>query len=147
LHRTVKEVTDDIEHLRFNTAISHLMVLTNRLSDEPAVPKAAVESLVLLLAPLAPHIAEELWQRLGHPKSLTREPWPSYDAKALEQSEVLMVVQVNGKVRAHVTVSAQADEDQLTQAVLADARINKFVNGQTIRQIIIVPKRLVNIVV
>ncbi|MDP3704224.1 MAG: class I tRNA ligase family protein, partial [Candidatus Omnitrophota bacterium] len=147
LHRTIKAVTDDLERLRFNTAISQLMVLTNGLADVKPLPNAAVESLILLLSPLAPHIAEELWQRLGHTKSLAREPWPRYDAKALEQSEVLMVVQVNGKVRARITVPTETSDDALRQTVLAHEQVKKFLDGQTVKQFIVVPKRLVNIVI
>jgi leucyl-tRNA synthetase len=147
LHQTIKEVSEDLEHLRFNTAISHLMVLTNRLSDDTAVSKTAVEQLVLLLSPLAPHIAEELWQRLGHSESLAFERWPAYDPKLLERSEVLMVVQVNGKVRARITVPSAVSDETLKQTVLAHEQVKRFLNGQTVKQFIIVPKRLVNIVV
>ncbi|MBI4323075.1 MAG: class I tRNA ligase family protein, partial [Candidatus Omnitrophica bacterium] len=146
-HRTIREVTDDVDRLRFNTAISHLMVFLNRLADEPVLPTRAVEVLVLLLAPLAPHIAEELWQRLGHSQSLAAEPWPGYDPSVLEDAQVLWVVQVNGKVRARITVSAQADDDALKQTVLANEQVKRYVDGQTIKQFIVVPKRLVNIVV
>jgi leucyl-tRNA synthetase len=100
-----------------------------------------------LLAPFAPHLCEELWGRLGHGESLAREPWPSFDPAALEQAEILMVVQVNGKVRARLTVSAKATEDELRAAILGHERVKKFVDGQAIKQFIVVPKRLVNIVV
>lgn len=146
-HRTIREVTDDVDRLRFNTAISHLMVFLNRLADEPVVSRRAVEVLVLLLAPLAPHIAEELWQRLGHSRSLAYEPWPVYDPSVLEDAQVLWIVQVNGKVRARITVSAQTDDDALKQTVLANEQVKRYVDGQTIKQFIVVPKRLVNIVV
>ena len=102
---------------------------------------------MLLLAPLAPHLCEELWQKLGHSKSLAYEPWPRYDPNALEVAEVLMVVQVNGKVRARLTVPSAVSDDALRQTVLADERVKKFLNGQTVKQVIVVPKRLVNIVV
>ncbi len=147
LHQTIKAVSDDMEHLRFNTAISQLMVLTNRLTSESSIPRAAVEALVLMVAPLAPHLGEELWQRLGHAKSLTHEPWPAYDPRVLHVFEVQLVVQVNGKVRARVTVPSEATESQIQQAVLADASVKKFVDGQTVKQCIVVPKRLVNIVI
>jgi len=124
-----------------------LMVLLNRLADESAVPKQAVETLVLLVSPLAPHLAEELWSRLGHKNSLTYESWPSYDAAALQQANVLMVVQVNGKVRARLTMPADISEAQLKATVLADEAVKRHLNGQPIKQFIVVPKRLVNIVV
>ncbi|MBI3087851.1 MAG: leucine--tRNA ligase [Candidatus Omnitrophica bacterium] len=147
MHQTIRDVTGDVEGLRFNTAISKLMVLLNRLADESAIPKPAIETFVLLLSPFAPHLAEELWNRLGHKDSLTYEPWPSHDAAVLQQANVLMVVQVNGKVRARLTLPAGVSEEQLKAAVLADEAVKRHLNGQPIKQFIVVPKRLVNIVV
>ncbi|MBI3321096.1 MAG: class I tRNA ligase family protein [Candidatus Omnitrophica bacterium] len=109
--------------------------------------RQAVEILVLLLSPFAPHLCEELWERLGHPNSLAHEPWPACDPSALEESTVLLVVQVNGKLRARITVPAEASEEQLRAAVLEHEQVKKFVNGRSIKQCIVVPKRLVNIVV
>ena len=134
------------------------MELLNAMYDEVDSPPAqspqpratlrdVFETLVLLLSPLAPHIAEELWQRLGHPQSLAFERWPGLDPKMLERSEVLMVVQVNGKVRARITVPSEVSDETLKETVLADGNVKKFVDGQTIKQFIVVPKRLVNIVV
>jgi len=164
LHATIKTVTEDIESLRLNTAISAMMILLNALEDAKSIPRAVAEALILLLSPFAPHLCEELWQRLGpheagrgvpsevegrlgHAQSLAEEPWPSYDLAVLVQTEVLWVVQVNGKVRARITLPAEATEERLRQVVLADDRIKKFVNGQPIKQVIIVPRRLINIVV
>jgi leucyl-tRNA synthetase len=147
IHATTKKVTEDLEALRFNTAISALMVLLNALEDVRPLPRPAAETFVRLLSPLAPHLGEELWSRLGHRESLAYEPWPAVDASALQQAEVVLVVQVNGKVRARVTVPTDAAEDQVKTAVLADAQVNKFVDGQTVKQVIVVPNRLVNIVV
>jgi len=160
LHDTIRRVTEDIEALRFNTALAAMMELLNAMSNEFTAPRPTAQSpqprasrrdvfeiLVLLLAPFAPHIAEELWQRLGHVKSLAHEPWPTYDPKVLQRSEVLMVVQVNGKVRARITVAAEATEAQLRETVLADSQVKKHLNGQPVKQFIVVPKRLVNIVV
>jgi len=147
LHATIKTVTEDIESLRLNTAISAMMILLNALEDEKPVPRSAIETLVLLLSPLAPHLSEELWSILGHAESLAHEPWPSYDSAALVQDEILWIVQVNGKVRARMTLPAEANEETLRAAILGDAQVKKFLDGQTIRQFIVVPKRLVNIVV
>ena len=155
-HETIQQVTEDIEHLHLNTAISAMMIFSNVLHDalqpstlnlEPRTIQPAFETLILLLSPFAPHLAEELWQRLGHPQSLAQEPWPSFDQAVLTQAEILWVVQVNGKVRARITLPVEATEERLRQVVLADDRIKKFVNGQPIKQFIVVPKRLVNIVV
>ncbi|MBI3010991.1 MAG: leucine--tRNA ligase [Candidatus Omnitrophica bacterium] len=151
LHETIKRVTEDIEHLRFNTAIAAMMELVNTMyetpSPEPRTLRAAFEALVLLLAPFAPHLCEELWARLGHRETLAKEPWPRWDPSVLTETEILLVVQVNGKVRARISVPAKISEEQLKQVVLAEAAVKKFVDGQAIKQFIMVPKRLVNIVV
>ena len=102
---------------------------------------------MLLLSPFAPHLGEELWERLGHRESLAHAAWPAFDPAALAASEIQLVVQVNGKVRARLTVPADATEAQLRTVALADPQVSKFVDGQPIKQFIVVPKRLVNIVV
>ena len=147
LHATIKKVTDDTQQLRFNTAISSMMVLLSALEDAKPLPKSTVETFVLLLAPYAPHVCEELWQRLGHRESLAHAPWPAFDAATLHEAEVTLVVQVNGKVRARIVVSAEIGEEQLKATVLSNEQVKKFVNGQPIKQMIVVPKRLINIVV
>ena len=146
LHAAIKSVTHDLEGLRFNTAISALMILLNTMEAAAPLPREAAETFLKLLAPLAPHIAEELWERLGHRTRLAQEPWPPFDPSALEVSEVELVVQVNGKVRARMTFPAAVTEAQVKAAVLADARVKKFMDGQPAKQVIVVPKRLVNIV-
>jgi leucyl-tRNA synthetase len=147
LHATIKSVTEDIEALRFNTAISAMMILLNALEDADPLPRSSIEPFVLLLSPFAPHIAEELWERLGHRESLAYAPWPIHDPQALVQAEILWIVQVNGKVRARLTLPAAATDSQLRESVLSDAQVKKFLNGQTVKQFIVVPNRLVNIVV
>ncbi len=160
LHDTIRRVTQDIETLRLNTAIAAMMELLNTLEDEVqstrkssaqspqprTTLRQAFETLVILLAPFAPHICEELWERLGHRERLSTVSWPSYDAGALETEEVILVVQVNGKVRARVTVPSASTEEELKARVLSDAAVKKFLDGQAIKQMVIVPKRLVNIV-
>ncbi len=147
LHQTIKEVTGDVEGLRFNTAISALMVLLTALEQAQPLPREAVETFVLLLSPLAPHIAEELWERLGHRDSLVHHPWPAYDAHALEQADVTLVVQINGKVRAKLTVPSSLGDEAVQQAVLADPQVARHLDGKIVKQVIVVPKKLVNIVV
>jgi leucyl-tRNA synthetase len=147
LHAAIKEVTGDVDALRFNTAISALMVLVNALTDAKPLPRRAVEALILLLAPLAPHLCEELWERLGHRESLADAAWPSFDPKVLEAAELILAVQINGKVRGRVTIPADASQEQLRAVVMADEQIKKFIDGQSIKQFIVVPKRLINIVV
>ena len=147
LHRTIREVTEDIEHLRLNTAIAQLMVCLNRLVGEAVLPRQAVETFVLLVAPFAPHLAEELWQRLGHRESLAYVSWPRHDPHALEQAQITWVVQINGKVRARLTLPAETSDKHLKAAVLADAQVKRYVDGQPMKQFIVVPRKLVNIVV
>jgi leucyl-tRNA synthetase len=147
VHAAIRKVTDDIEKLQFNTAISALMVLVNDLTKEPVRPRAAVETLLLLLAPFAPHLAEELWRRLGHPGTLAYEPWPEAEAKYLAKSESEIVVQVNGKVRGHVTVPAGAAQPVVEAAARALPAFAEWTTGKTVRKVIVVPDRLVNFVV
>ncbi|MBI2093607.1 MAG: leucine--tRNA ligase [Candidatus Omnitrophica bacterium] len=149
-HETVKRVTEDIESLRLNTAISAMMEFVNTLYDvqvEPQVLREAFETLVLLLSPFAPHLSEELWEKLGHTRSLAYEPWPSYDEAVLQQAQVQLVVQINGKVRSRITVDANVEEKTVREAVLADPQVQKYLDGQPVKQMILVPNRLVNIVV
>ena len=147
MHRTIKKVGEDVEGLRFNTAIAELIKLNNEITGMPAVPRRLAETLTLLLAPFAPHIAEELWQRLGHNPSLARHDWPEYDESKLAESTIELAVQVNGKVRDKITVAADAAEaDILTLAESAE-RVRPWVEGKTVRKRLYVPKKLVNLVV
>ncbi len=147
VHEAIQAVTRDIEQLRLNTALSALMVLVNALTEATPLPRAAVETLVKLLAPFAPHLAEELWSRLGHAPFMAHERWPEADAEALRRATAELVVQVNGKVRARISVPAAATEAEVRAAALADPQVQRFVDGQPVKQVIVVPKRLVNVVV
>jgi leucyl-tRNA synthetase len=148
LHRTIAGVRDDMEAMRFNTAIAKVTELNNHLTQAAGeTPREVAEALVLLLAPLAPHLAEELWQRLGHDESLARAPYPTADPAELAVDEVELPVQVNGKVRARITVAADADEAALEAAARADEKVAAALSGATERRVIVVPGRLVNFVV
>ncbi len=147
LHGLIKKVTDDIEALSFNTAIAAMMTFLNEAAKWERRPKAVMESVVLLLAPFAPHAAEELWARLGHDQTLAREPWPAYDPARLVQDAFEYGVQVNGKVRSRFTASAKAPAAELEQTALADPVIQKWIAGKTIKKVIVVPGRLVNLIV
>ncbi len=149
LHRTIAGVSEDYVALRNNTAVAKLIEYTNHLTKghRDSVPRAAVEPLVLMLAPLAPHLAEELWLRLGHPTSLAHGPFPQADPAHLADETVEYPVQVNGKVRGRVVVPADADEDTLRAAALEDDKVQGFLAGATPRKVIVVPGRLVNLVV
>jgi leucyl-tRNA synthetase len=155
VHKTIRKVTEDLEErFHFNTAISAVMELLNTLQStdlsspqQGAVMKEALESLVLLLAPFVPHISEELWQRLGHTELLSSTPWPDYDRSAVVDEEVLVVVQVNGKLRSKITLPAGMDEESLKAKALADEKVQPFLEGVQVRKVICVPGKLVNIVV
>jgi leucyl-tRNA synthetase len=147
LHRTMKAVTDDLEALSFNTAISRLMEFTNELTGHEIRPRRVLEPFVLLLSPLAPHLAEELWELLGHGRSLAYEPWPTYDAAYLVEATIELPVQVNGKVRGKVTVAADADQDTIETAAWQDAGVAPHLAGKTIIKKVYVPGRLLNVVV
>ena len=146
LHKTIKRVTDDMEGLRFNTAIAALIELNNRIVPLETLPRAVAEPMVLMLAPLAPHFCEELWEMLGHEDSLAREPWPEYDEKQLVEDQVEIVVQVMGKLRGRVTVPAGAGEEEVRETALADPNVQRHIEGKTVRKVIYVKGRLVNIV-
>ena len=142
-----KKVTEDIEALRFNTAVSAMMILVKQLQALPAVPREAAEALVLLLAPFAPHIAEELWQRLGHAESLTYAPWPTFDVALCEDSEIEIGVQVNGKARGVVKLAKDETQENAVAKALADARVSAHTDGKTIAKIVYVPGRILNLIV
>ena len=147
LHQTIKKVGDDIETFGFNTAISQMMIFINHLSKQEIRPKSAVEKFLLLLSPFAPHITEELWERLGHTNTLTYEPWPEYDVNIIKEKEIELVVQVNGKIKDRIVISADADEEQIKQKALAGEKVKKALAGKEPRKIIVIKSRLVNIVI
>jgi leucyl-tRNA synthetase len=147
LHRTIAGVAEDYAALRNNTAAAKLIEYTNHLTKEGVTARAAIEPLVLMVAPLAPHLAEELWRRLGHDTSLAHGPFPQADPQYLVTDTVEYPVQVNGKVRSRITVAADADRDSLQNAALADEKVQGFLDGAAPKKVIVVPGRLVNIVV
>ena len=140
-------MTDDLEAMRFNTAISRLMEFTNAFTGHDVRPKAAMETFTLLLAPMAPHLAEELWELLGHEETLAYAPWPTFDPELLKDDETVIPVQVNGKLRVRVVVPSGADRGDIEAAAWADERIKALLAGKTLRKIIVIPGKLVNFVV
>jgi leucyl-tRNA synthetase len=147
LHHTIAKVTDDLDGLRFNTAIASMMEFTNHLTKITSRPKSILKPFVLLLAPFAPHVAEELWRALGHAKSLAYEPWPAFDPNLLRADMIEVPVQVNGKLRARIQVPAVSDEAALEAAARADDKVQVHINGKTIRKVIVAKGKLVNFVV
>jgi leucyl-tRNA synthetase len=149
LHRTIVGVSEDYAALRNNTAAAKLIEYTNHLTKQHrvGVPRSAAEPLALMLAPLAPHLAEELWRRLGHESSLAHGPFPVADPAYLVTDTVEYPVQVNGKTRGLVTVATDADTDAIKAAALADEKVQAFLSGASPKKVIVVPGRLVNLVV
>ncbi|MDC4258119.1 leucine--tRNA ligase [Enterococcus faecium] len=145
-HQTVKKVTEDYENLHFNTAISQLMVFINEAYKVDALPYEYIEGFVQLLAPIAPHMGEELWAILGNDGGISYAPWPTYDEAALVEDEVEVVFQVNGKVRAKSNVPRDLGKDELEKAALANEIVQEYIAGKTVRKVIAVPNKLVNIV-
>lgn len=146
LHKTIQSATQGMESLSFNTAISRLMEFVNYFTAQETRPLSCMESFVLMLSPMAPHICEELWQALGHKDSLIYEPWPVFDPKYVEESILEMPVQINGKVRGRITVAVNATNQEMEKAALADSKVQKHLEGMTIRKVVIVPKKLISIV-
>ncbi|AGA58529.1 leucyl-tRNA synthetase [Thermobacillus composti KWC4] len=145
-HRTIKKVTEDYENLRFNTAISQLMIFVNDAYKAERLPRKAMNDFLQLLSPIAPHIAEELWERMGHSDTITYEPWPEYDEAWTVDQEIEIVVQVNGKIVDRVKVAADAPEDELERLAKESSRVQELTAGKTVRKIIVVKGKLVNIV-
>jgi leucyl-tRNA synthetase len=147
LHQTIRKVTDDIEAMRFNTAISAMMEFVNTANKWAALPGSVAADFLLILSPFAPHLAEELWQRLGHEQSLADEPWPVADERYLKADTIALAVQVNGKVRGKITVPATASEEEVLAAARADANVTRHLAGKSVRREVYVPGRIVNFVV
>jgi len=147
LHQTIKKVGSDIETFGFNTAISAMMILLNHLAKQSVVPKSIVEQFVLILSPFAPHISEELWHKLGHNDSLAYEPWPKFDPELVKEAEIELAIQVNGKIKDRITVSADADEESIKQKALANEKVVAALAGKEPKKVIVIKSRLVNIVV
>ena len=146
LHRTMKKVTEDLEGLKFNTAISALMILVNELEKEVSIPVAAYKSLLVFLSSFAPHMTEELWHELGEKKSIFLAPWPKYDAKKIVAETVNVAVQVNGKVRAVIAIASGTSEDEVKAQALADENVQAHIGDKTVKKVIYIPGKIVSIV-
>jgi leucyl-tRNA synthetase len=147
VHKTIRKVTSDIEQLHFNTAVSAMMILTRHLSEQSPIPREGVHALVLLLAPFAPHIAEELWERLGHKASLVNEPWPVFDEALCRDEIVEIAVQVNGKVRGRIQIAPDAAEEEAVRAAQAEPSVKSFIGDKNVRKHLYVPGKIVNLLV
>jgi leucyl-tRNA synthetase len=146
-HQTVKRVTEGMEELRYNTSIAALMELVNALRADSCAHRSLVEGLVIMLAPFAPHFAEESWERLDHSTSIFDARWPVWDEGLVVEDTVEVVVQVNGKTRGKVTVARDAAQDTVVAAAGQDAPVRRFTEGKHVRKVVYVPNRLLNLVV
>lgn len=152
-HSAIKKVTEDIQKFHFNTAIAAIMELSNGIYDylrkkgDNSHLRENVEKLILLLSPFAPHICEELWEVLGRRRSVIKESWPGYDQEVIKKEDMLIVIEVNGKVRSKVEVPVNSEEEEIKKKAQVDERVKKYIDNKKIKQIIYVPRRLVNIVV
>ena len=148
LHKTMKKVTEDIESMSFNTAISAMMVLTNHLTTlKNQVPREAAEKLTLMISPFAPHLGEECWSLLGHEESLAYHPWVEYDEALCVDNTVVIGVQVNGKKRGEIEISVDANQDVAMAEAMKDPKVLNQVDGKEVKKVIFVPGRILNIVV
>jgi len=144
--KTIRSVTQDMENLSFNTTVGRLMEFVNYFKGQELRPHAGMESFVLMLAPMAPHICEELWQILGHSESLAYAPWPVFDERYVQENTIEIPVQINGKIRARLKASVSATGKDIEQAALADPRVQKYLEGVTLRKVVVVPGKLISIV-
>jgi len=145
-NETVKKVTEDFDNLHFNTAISQLMVFINAAQKAKTIPRKYAEGFITLLAPIAPHMMEEIWQIFGHDESVTFAKWPTYDPAKLVESTVEIMVQVNGKLRGNFTAAVGLDKDEVQKQALALPHVQKFLQGKDVKKVIVVPNKIVNIV-
>lgn len=145
-NQTVKKVTEDFDELHFNTAISQMMVFVNEAQKAASIPMEYAQGFVKLMAPIAPHMMEEIWQIFGHDKTISYEPWPKYDPAKLVEANVEIMVQVNGKLRGKFTVAKDTAKDELQKQALANEHVEKFLKGKEIKKVIVIPNKIVNIV-
>jgi len=147
LHQTIKKVTEDIENFKFNTAISQLMICANELEKEEKIEKEIFENFLKLLAPFAPHISEEIWQILGNKKSIFLSSWPKWEKRLIKEERVILIVQINGRVRDKIEVEAEISEEKAKELVFSLEKVKRWIENKQIKRIIFVPKKLINIVV
>jgi leucyl-tRNA synthetase len=146
-HQTIKKVTADVDSLDYNTAIAAMMELVNKLREEHSHDRRIVESLIIMIAPFAPHFAEENWERLGHNTSIFEARWPGWDEALVVEDQVEVVIQVSGKTRGRVSVPRDAEQGAVLAAAQEDAAVRRFTEGKEVRKVVYVPNRLLNLVV
>ncbi|NQV13410.1 MAG: class I tRNA ligase family protein, partial [Parcubacteria group bacterium] len=162
IHKTIKGVTEDIDNMKFNTAVSKLMIQLNGVDSQPdwrgkindqgeweekKLDFAALEKLLVLLAPFAPHIAEELWEKIGNKESISQEKWPEYDPKMVKEDTIELVIQINGKVRDKMSVEVGITEKEALKLAKKSEKVKKYLEGGEIKKVIFVPDKLLSLVV
>jgi leucyl-tRNA synthetase len=147
IHQTIKKVCDDILSQDYNTAVSQLMILANKLSVQKQITKKDFEAFIILLSPFAPHICEELWEAIGNKESITFQEWPKYDEDKASEEEVEMVIQINGKVRDKINVASGASEEEVTKLAKESLKVSKYFEAKEIKKVIFIPDKLINFVV
>jgi leucyl-tRNA synthetase len=147
LHSTIKKVGEDIENLRFNTAISQMMIFVNEFTKVTMKPKKAVSDFILCLAPFAPHIAEELWQKLGNKSSVVNQPFPQFNEVKTRKNQVEMIVQVVSKIRAKLLIEPGLTQDEVQALALADEKVQRHMEGKPIKKVIFVKDKIINFIV
>jgi leucyl-tRNA synthetase len=147
IHKIIKKITEDIEEHKYNTAISAMMILLNEWDKQESISKQDYKTLLQLLAPFAPHITEELWHQLGERESIHLSVWPKYDESLVIEDQVTVGVQINGKLRAEITLAKDMDTKEVEKMVLELSKIKEYTEGKSINKIIIVPNRIINIVI
>jgi leucyl-tRNA synthetase len=146
LHRAIKKVTESVASLRFNTALAEMMIFVNEATKSERVPREWVENFLKILLPFAPHVTEELWQRMGHDEDLLQERWPTHDPSKLRTDTITLAVQVDGKLRCTVEVPTDVEKEDVMNAVRAHEKVSEILRGRTLEREIYVPGRLINLV-
>jgi leucyl-tRNA synthetase len=147
LDSTIKKVGEDIEEMKFNTAISALMILTNEMEKKEEVSKQDYKTLLILLAPFAPHVTEELWNKLGNETSVLKEEWPKYDESKIIEDKAKVAIQINGKVRAAIDVLVDEDEEKVKERAISDEIVQKWIEGKDIKKVMYIKGKIVSIVI
>jgi leucyl-tRNA synthetase len=146
LHSTIKKVGEDIENLSFNTAISQMMIFVNEFTKAKEKPRSAIEKFVLCLAPFAPHIAEEMWQKLGYSESVMLQNFPDHDEEKTKQQEIEFVVQVKSKIRARINIAPDLSQEEVENIAKENEAVQKHLEGKEIKKVIFVPNKLINFI-
>jgi leucyl-tRNA synthetase len=147
LHKTIKKVGEDIENMKFNTAVAALMILVNKMEEKEEIPQEILKKFLLILGPFAPHMAEEIWHILGEKQSIFLSGWPKYDPQFIEDQLVNLIVQVNGRVRDNVEIARNVSEREAQALALQSVKLRQWIEGKEIKQVVFVPNKLINFVI